>query len=92
MTPNVKACCCGHMRWEHRDGGDGSCRICGGISCPKYHDVGEGHPSPLFILFVVALLTLAAWGVWQIHRRMTAQAIFDFFSQEEKTNAALPTA
>lgn len=80
----VKSCCCGHVRWEHREDGEGSCRVCGGISCPKYHDVGEGHPSPLFVLLVAALLGLAAWGVWYLHMNISTQAVFEFFNEESK--------
>lgn len=61
---SARACCCGHMRWEHRADGLGSCRVCGGISCAHFHEIGAGHPSPLFILAIVLLTAALVLAVW----------------------------
>lgn len=48
------------MRWEHIYNGDGACRKCGGISCPKFHTVGEGHSRAAMIVAVCFLGGVAA--------------------------------
>lgn len=66
----IKTCCCSHMLWEHNDGGEGSCRVCGCFSCPKFHAPGEGHVWAnvvlvLLILLVVAAVVFVASVVWR---------------------------
>lgn len=70
-------CCCGHMRLEHRELGESSCMTCGGVSCPKFHGVAEGHgllARGLFLLFVfavaIAITALGALAAWAIYDRM----------------------
>lgn len=52
-------CCCGHRQGLHRD--HGSCRVCGGLSCPRFHAVGEGHASPVLLMIAFALAAALLW-------------------------------
>lgn len=73
-------CCCSHMRWEHQRDGEGACRVCGGISCARFHKVGEGHPSLLFLSLVLApVLGLVLWGTWRA-AHMPPPAVDPIFS------------
>lgn len=68
----VKACCCGHMNWEHRNEYmNGSCKVCGGLGCPRFHEVGEGHGRAfeLFIAGCAAVLLCGAWAYRRAHPR-----------------------
>lgn len=65
MPDRAKACCCGHMQWEHRDNGASSCRVCGGISCAQFHSIGEGH-GRAFEIVVIVLVLLAMAGIWKL--------------------------
>ncbi len=71
-----RVCCCGHTRYDHRHPQQlqtGSCVHCGGIACPTFHEVGEGHSYAFeaFVAFVVALLLWGAWACWRVRQRVT---------------------
>lgn len=60
-----RACCCGDMRWEHLDDGNGACRRCGPLSCPHFHEIGEGHPPLGFVASMAALIAFTLYGLWR---------------------------
>lgn len=62
----ARACCCGHMNWEHRGGdGMGPCRACGASSCAKFHRVGEGNSvKPLAVVLAWSITLAALWWRW----------------------------